>query len=754
MDQAISKGTKCEFCGMVAEYSDKDAQGAVHYYCSHHVPSPARHPEAAAEGSRPHAHGILRPAQNDKIINKHAGHSVNMFKTRFWVCLVLTVPILAYAEVVQKLLRVQLPEFPGRPYATLIMASVIFFYGGWVFIKGALAELKHRLPGMMTLIALAIVTAYVYSAVATFVPIGEPLFWEIATLITIMLLGHWIEMAAVGHASGALRELAKLLPDTAERIDMGRPDLRSDGGPASGVEIVPVNELQVGDLVLVRPGTKIPADGEIVEGISSLNESMITGESKPVDKKSGSPVIAGTVNGEGALKVRVTKVGESTALAGIMRLVAQAQASRSRVQVLADKAALVLTVIAVSVGAITVMTWLYLDAGIAVALTRLVAVLVIACPHALGVAVPLVSSISTTLSARNGLLVREKLALEMARKIDVVLFDKTGTLTKGEYGVTDIITNDGRKWDVSNFASQNLETSLFSVLAFAAAVDRESEHPIAKAIVKAAQERGVVIPKATEVKALPGRGVQGIVEGQTVLVGGENLVRELGINVGRPDLRFDGGTASIDEIAAQGKTVVYLVVDQKIAAAFGVADVIREESREAVAALHRMGIKVAMVTGDATPVAQWVAKEIGIDEYFAEVLPAQKAEKVQELQKRGMRVAMVGDGINDAPALTAADVGIAIGAGTDVAIESAGIVLIKNDPRDIVKIIKLARATYRKMVENLIWATGYNAFAIPAAAGAFMPFGIILAPAFAAILMSASTVIVAFNAQLLRRLRI
>ena len=781
----IPKGTKCEFCGMLAEYAEKDAAGALHYYCSHHIPRGANNESQA--NLRISNSQFRKFGSNSQFasVDKHAGHSVNMFKTRFWICFALTLPVLAYAEVVQRLFRFSLPEFPGHEYVTLALASIIFFYGGWVFIKGALAELKHRLPGMMTLIALAIATAYVYSVIAVFVPVGEPLFWEIATLITIMLLGHWIEMAAVGHASGALRELAKLLPDTAERITPSpglRPPSPGAGegtsaqfpsplgrGEGEGIEIVPVSTLRIGDLVLVRPGAKVPADGEIVEGISAVNESMITGESKPVDKKPGSQVIAGTVNGEGVLKVRVTKVGEQTALAGIMRLVAQAQASRSRTQVLADKAALALTVIAVTVGAITAFAWLYLDAGIAVALTRVVAVLVIACPHALGVAVPLVSSISTTLSARSGVLVREKLALELARKIDMVLFDKTGTLTKGEYGVTDIMVQGA-----TGLSPELAEGLALNILALAAAVESGSEHPVAKAIVKAAQARGVAMPKATDVKALPGRGVMGKVDNQEIMIGGESLIQELGAQI-PSDIASSAQTA-----AAQGKTVVYIIApspqssptrgeevrhnpspaagrgegEGKILAAFGVADIIREESREAVKALHNMGVKVAMVTGDAKPVAQWVAKEIGIDEYFAQVLPAQKVEKVQELQKSGMRVAMVGDGINDAPALTAADVGIAIGAGTDVAIESAGIILIKNDPRDIVRIIKLARATYRKMVQNLIWATGYNAFAIPAAAGAFAAWGIILSPALGAIFMSLSTVIVAFNAQLLRRLRL
>ena len=589
-------------------------------------------------------------------------------------------------------------------------------------MKSAGKELKARLPGMMTLIALAISVAYLYSLATLFLPLGEPLFWELTTLVTIMLLGHWIEMRAVSSASGALKELAKLLPDTAEKM------------VGEIAETVPLVQLVVGDLVLVRPGAKIPTDGEVTEGETSVNESMITGESLPVEKRVGSAVIAGTVNGTGALKVRVTKIGEKTALAGIMRLIAQAQASRSRIQELADRAAFYLTIVAVSVGALTVLTWLLVGESPAFALERAVAVLVIACPHALGLAIPLVTSISTTLSARSGLLIREKLALELARKVDVVLFDKTGTLTSGELGVTDVLFLPG--WGEEK------------ALQWVASLEASSEHAIAAGIVKEAQNRKLKILKVEEVQAIPGRGIKGKIDDQVVYAGGPRLLEELKAKV---PLSLQ---APVAKLSKQGKTVVYLLVGKKITAAFGVADLIRPESRQAVPVLQKMGIRVAMVTGDAKPVAEWVAKELALKEYFAEVLPEHKSEMVQKLRADGSIVMMVGDGINDAPALTAADVGVAIGAGTDVAIESAGIVLIKNDPRDIVKIIKLAKANYRKMVENLVWATGYNVFAIPAAAGLFSPFGIILAPAVAAVLMSASTVIVSANAQLLRRLQL
>ncbi|OGC37959.1 copper-translocating P-type ATPase [candidate division WWE3 bacterium RBG_16_52_45] len=658
----------------------------------------------------------------DKGPDRHAGHSVNMFRDRFLLSLILTIPVVFYSDLVQRVFGYTAPTFPYSFLIQPVLSTVVFFYGGLVFLRSAWGELRARLPGMMTLIALAISVAYLYSVSTLIFPLGEPLFWELTTLITIMLLGHWIEMRAVSSASGALRELAKLLPDQAERLN------------GELLETVLVSELKVGDVVLVRPGAKVPADGVVTEGETSVNESMITGESMPVAKKVGDPVIAGTVNGTGPIRVKVSKIGEDTALAGIMRLVAEAQASRSRIQELADRAAFYLTIVAVSVGAVTVLTWLLAGAGPAFALERAVAVLVIACPHALGLAIPLVTSISTTLSARSGLLVREKLALELARKVDVVLFDKTGTLTSGELGVTDILPVPG--WSEEK------------ALQWDASLEAVSEHAIAKGVVKEAQNRRLELLKIAEAKTLPGRGIKGKIGDQVVYAGGPRLLEELKVKVP------ESLTALVAKLSRQGKTVVYLLVSQKIVAAFGVADLIRPESRQAVPALQKMGIRVAMVTGDAKPVAEWVAKELGMTEYFAEVLPENKVEMVQKLQADGSRVMMVGDGINDAPALTAADVGVAIGAGTDVAIESAGIVLIKNDPRDIVKIIKLAKANYRKMIENLVWATGYNVFAIPAAAGLFSPFGIILAPALAAVLMSASTVIVSANAQLLRRLQL
>jgi len=707
----IPPGTRCELCGMLATTAVKDAQGVVHFYCEHHVPSHS--------GTQQPSH----LATQQPAVDRHADHSVNMFRDRFLLSLILTIPVVIYSDLFRLVFGFSAPAFPYSDWIAPLFSTAIFFYGGMVFLKSARGELKARLPGMMTLIALAISVAFLYSLATLFFPLGEPLFWEMSTLITIMLLGHWIEMRAVSSASGALKELAKLLPDTAELLN-----------PQGLAETVPASELKVGDLVLVRPGAKVPADGEITEGETSVNESMITGESLPVSKKVGSPVIAGTVNGVAPIKIRVTKIGENTALAGIMRLVAQAQASRSRIQELADRAAYYLTIVAVSTGALTVAAWLVAGSGPAYALERTVAVLVIACPHALGLAIPLVTSISTTLSARAGLLVREKLALELARKVDVVLFDKTGTLTSGELGVTDILPVPG--WSEEKALQWN------------ASLEAGSEHAIAKGIVKAAQSRSLELSDVVGVEAIPGRGVKGKIGDQAVYAGGPRLLEELKVKIP------DSLKAGVEKVSRQGKTVVYLLVSKKIVAAFGVADLIRPESRQAVPVLQKMGIRVAMVTGDAKPVAEWVAKELELKEYFAEVLPEHKSEMVQKLQADGSRVMMVGDGINDAPALTAADVGVAIGAGTDVAIESAGIVLIKNDPRDIVKIIKLAKANYRKMIENLIWATGYNVFAIPAAAGVFAGLGIILSPALAAVLMSASTVIVSANAQLLRRLQL
>ena len=693
---------------MLAVEAVKDDQGVTHYYCEHHIPPTGRPKPEDGNG--------------EKEADRHHGHSVNMFRDRFFLSLALTVPVVIYSDLVQRVFGYSAPAFPYSFLIPPFFSTFVFFYGGLVFLRSAWGELKSRLPGMMTLISLAITVAYSYSIATLFLPLGESLFWELTTLITIMLLGHWIEMRAVSAASGALKELAKLLPDTAEKFVGER------------TETVTLDQLAVGDVVLVKPGAKIPADGEIVEGETSVNESMITGESLPVDKKIGSLVIAGTVNGTGAIRVKVTKIGQETALAGIMRLVAEAQASRSRIQDLADRAAYWLTVVALGTGTITLLAWLLAGSSPAFALNRLVAVLVVACPHALGLAIPLVTSISTSLSARSGLLVREKLALELARKVDVVLFDKTGTLTRGELGVTDILPVKG--WDEKK------------ALQWASSLEQFSEHVIAAGVVKAARDQKIKLLKSSEVKALAGRGVTGSVSGKRAYVGGPALLEEFKFSV--PASLSEG----VKKLSRQGKTVVYLVVGKKVAAAFGIADLIRPESQQAVPALQKLGVRVVMVTGDAKPVAQWVARELGIDDYFAEVLPENKTEMVRQLQSDGSRVMMVGDGINDAPALAAADVGVAIGAGTDVAVESAGIVLIKNDPRDVVKIIRLARANYRKMIENLVWATGYNVFAIPAAAGVFAGLGVLLSPALSAILMSASTVIVAANAQLLRRFQI
>jgi len=594
---------------------------------------------------------------------------------------------------------------------------------------------------MMTLIALAIITAYSYSVYTVFSEDGEALFWELATLITVMLLGHWIEMRAVSGAQGALKELSKLLPDTAERV-----------GTDGKKEIVAVEALRVGDRVFVRPGVRVPADGKVTEGKSHVDESMVTGESAPVSKESGSAVIAGTINKDGALTIEVQKIGEETFLSGIMRLVEEAQASKSRLQVLSDRAAYFLTFIAIGAGGLTFTLWLLPsvgNAGIGFSLERLVAVLVIACPHALGLAVPLVASISTTMAARNGFLVRQRIALEAARNIDIVLFDKTGTLTKGEYGVTGILPvtqNPNSKTQSPNKSQSpnSKDGNENSLLQLAASVDSHSEHFISRAIVKEAQARGLELLKIENFKRIAGKGVQGTVESAMISVGGTAMLEHVGAVVPEEIMR------EAEAENRKGKTVIYCLREREVLGAFALSDSIREESREAVGMLKAAGVKVAMMTGDSEAVAKWVAEELGIDEHFSHVLPQEKAEKVVMLQAKRMKVAMVGDGINDAPALTQADLGIAIGAGTNVAIESAGIILVRNDPRDIPKIIRLSRLTYTKMLQNLFWATGYNIVAIPLAAGALAFQGLFLSPALAAVFMSLSTVIVAVNAVLLR----
>ncbi len=652
--------------------------------------------------------------------DKHAGHSTNMFKQKFWMSLLLAIPTLLFSDTVQGWLGFHL-AFSGSRYIPAILGVSIFFYGGLVFLKSARIELAAKQPGMMTLISMAITVAFGYSLASTLGLVkGMDFWWELATLVTIMLLGHWLEMASVANARGALKELAKLLPDEAELVT------------ASHLKKVPVSELGVGDLVLVRPGTQIPADGEVVKGESDVNESMLTGESKAVKKTSKAQVVAGTINGNGSLTVKVTKIGNDTALAGIMKLVSEAQSSKSRTQILADRAAFYLTFVAIGAALITWVAWALAGQSAGFILERIVTVLVIACPHALGLAIPLVTAISTTLGAKNGLLIRQRPALEAARNIDLILFDKTGTLTKGEQGVVDIVADGDKK----------------ALLSLAAAVENESEHPIARAVVNFAKEQKVSLPRAANFSALAGRGAKASVNGGTVYVGGPRLIEELRATMPEKLKR------TAVQASQEGKTVVFVIEGKKVRGAIMLADVIREESKEAVATLHEMGKRVAMLTGDAEGVAAWVAKELGITEYFAEVLPEHKAETVRRLQADGSKVAMVGDGVNDAPALTQADIGIAIGAGTDVAIESAGIVLASSDPRGVAKIVKLSGATYRKMLQNLAWATGYNALAIPLAAGVTAALGFVLSPAFGAVLMSISTIVVAINAQFLRKLKL
>ena len=679
------------------------------------------HPNSA--GEPPHsAHGA---DSQDATHGEHASHADHtgheqMFRRRFWGSLGLSIPVLIFSPVIQALLGFGVPSFPGSAWIPFAFALIIFAYGGVPFVRMAVPEIRNREPGMMTLITLAISVAFVYSLAAQVLNLGEGFFWELVTLIDIMLLGHWLEMRSVRQASGALNELARLMPDRAERV-------RADGT----IEGVAASTLETDNVILVRPGAAVAADGQVVDGESSINESMITGESNPVHKGPGSRVIAGTINSEGSLRVRVTATGDKTALAGIMRLVAQAQQSKSRTQLLADRAAGWLFYIALTVAALTAIAWIVATGLNLEVLMRVVTVLVIACPHALGLAVPLVVAITTSLGASNGILIRNRFALEAARRIDVVIFDKTGTLTKGEFGVVGISTSDG--WDEDR------------ALALTAAVEGDSEHLIALALRKAASQRQLKLPIIGSFAAIKGRGVQAIFEGKPVQVGGPRLLEQLGLDLS-PTLNAFSADAG-----RKGQSVVFLVVEQQPAAAFAVADVIRPESFEAIHKLHGMNVQVAMLTGDSQAVAKAVADELGIDQVFAEVLPEHKDQKVAQLQSAGKRVAMVGDGVNDAPALTRADVGIAIGGGTDVAIESAGLILVKSNPLDVVKIIALSRASYRKMIQNLWWAAGYNIVALPLAAGVLAPWNILISPAIGALLMSLSTIIVALNAQLLRR---
>src|SRR3984893_2039280 len=672
-----------------------------------------------AQASDPHAGHTMSDVHASH--DRHAGHSVAMFRDKFWLSFALTIPVVFWSTDVQHWLGYTAPSFPGSKFIPAILGTVVFVYGGLVFIRCAWGELADHKPGMMTLISLAIIVAFGTSLAAAFGLFEIDVWWELASLITIMVLGHWLEMRAISQARGALHALAALLPDTAERVT------------GADTHSVPLSELRTGNILLIRPGARVPADGTVLEGTAEVDESMITGESKTVPKGAGARVIAGTVASGGSLRVRVTAIGDQTALSGIMRLVAAAQASGSRTQALADRAAAILFYVAVVAGAVTFTFW-WLSGDKEHALIRTATVLIIACPHALGLAIPLVIAIATSLGARNGLLVKDRLALERARNLDMVIFDKTGTLTRGAPAVSDVAAAPG--------------ITEGDLIGQAAAVESSSEHPLAKAIVAEAKRRGVAQAAATDFKALPGRGAEALVQGRRVKVGGPRLLTEDNVPV---PAELEKRTAAW---VSDGKTVLYAVAEGGLLGAFTVEDEIRPESAEAVTELHALGIRVAMITGDSQAVADSVARRLGIDEVAAEVLPADKASAVNRFQAGGNKVAMVGDGVNDAPALATANVGIAIGAGTDIAIESAGIVLVRNDPRDVVGAIKLSRATYRKMIQNLVWATSYNLIAIPVAAGLFVRSGIDLPMSVGAIAMSLSTIIVAANAQLLRRLKL
>lgn len=648
----------------------------------------------------------------------HAGHHEHMiedFRKRFFVSLVITLPIVILSPMIQHWLGLgEKLAFTGSNYVLFAFSSVVFIYGGYPFLKGLFDEMKVLRPGMMTLIAIAISVAYVYSSVVVFGLKGEVFFWELATLIDIMLLGHWIEMKSVMGASKALEELARLMPSDAHRLN-----------PDGSVIDIPLNELNLNDKVLVKPGEKFPADGTVLKGETSVNESMLTGESKPVSKQEGANVIGGSINGEGAVTVEVRKTGKDSFLSQVIELVKEAQESKSRTQDLANRAALWLTLIALVGGALTFFIWTAIaNQNLTFALERTVTVMVITCPHALGLAIPLVVAVSTALAAKNGLLIRDRAAFEKARNIQAIVFDKTGTLTEGKFGITDIILLDN-------------STNKDDLIKLASSVESYSEHPIAKAIAEATNGKYEV----TEFKAIAGKGAQGVINGKRVKIVSPGFLRENNISI---------NNAKINELYEQGKTIVFILEGSTVLGAIALADIIRKESKQAVSELKKMGVKSIMLTGDNKKVAEWAAREIGLDEYIAEVLPQDKANKIKEVQQRGLTVAMTGDGVNDAPALAQADIGIAIGAGTDVAIETADVILIKSNPLDVVSVIKLSKVTYNKMVQNLMWATGYNVFAIPLAAGVLYSIGILLSPALGAVLMSLSTVIVAINARFLK----
>ncbi len=645
----------------------------------------------------------------------HHAHMVSDFRRRFWISLGLTLPVLALSPMIQSFLGIEKAiAFSGDSYVIWAFSTAVFFYGGWPFLKGLYDELRKKEPGMMTLIGIAIATAYGYSSAVVFGLTGKMFFWELATLIDIMLLGHWIEMKSVMGASQALEELSKLMPSEAHKV-------LSDGS----TEEVAIQDLKPGDRVLIKPGEKVPVDAKVVEGESAVNEAMLTGESKPAQKAPGAQVIGGAINGEGSLKAEVQKTGKDSYLSQMIELVENAQQSKSRSQDLANRAALWLTIIALSCGGITLIVWLVLAGrDFAFSLERTVTVMVITCPHALGLAVPLVVAVSTALAAKNGLLIRDRASFERGRNIQAIIFDKTGTLTRGEFGVSDTVV----------FSQEMKEQDL---LRYAAAVETQSEHPIAKGIAASVDNP----PQVEDFKSIPGKGAQGTVDGKEIKVVSPGYLEENHISMKDDRVRA---------LNSQGKTVVFVLVDGEPKGALALADIIRDESRKAISELKAMGIRCMMLTGDNEQAAKWVADQIGLDEYFAGVLPKDKVDKIKEVQSRGLVVAMTGDGVNDAPALAQADVGIAVGAGTDVAVQTADVVLVKSNPLDVVAILDLARATFRKMVQNLAWATGYNAFAIPLAAGVLYSYGILLSPAFGAVLMSLSTVIVAVNARFLK----
>lgn len=698
-----------------------------HDHAAHdHGRIPADETVATDHAKMPHDadHGPIGAAKTTSNAHQahvdHAGHET-MFRNRFWICLVLSIPVLIYSESLQNWIGFTAPAFPGSEWIVPVISTIIFVVGGIPFLRMAIPELRNRQPGMMTLISLAISVAYFYSMATLIGDLGEPFFWELVTLIDVMLLGHWLEIRSVRQASGALGELAKLLPDTAEVI-------MPDGQVMEHSAI----DLQVGDLVLVRPGASVPADGVVEDGATDINEAMITGESRPVEKTAGDRVIAGTVNsGSSSLRVQVSAVGEDTALSGIMRLVKEAEQSKSPTQLLADRAAGWLFYIALVAAAITAVVWTVVDGFNAEVVARVVTVLVIACPHALGLAIPLVVANTTSLAAKNGILVRDRQSFETAKDLNVITFDKTGTLTEGKVGLVDMAVAGGQSTE--------------NALAIAAAIEGDSEHLIAQAIRRKAVDQDLSLPSVSNFQILKGRGVEATVSGQTTYVGGPRLLEYLSVNVPQKLANF------ADSAGKKGQTIVYLVIDNEVVATFALADVIRPESSEAIKELHDMGVEVAMLTGDSQEVANAVAQELDIDQVFAEVLPEDKDEKIMELQSQGKQVGMVGDGVNDAPALTRADVGIAVGSGTDVAVESAGLILVKSNPLDVVKILKLSSASHKKQVQNVWWAAGYNIIMIPLAMGVLAPWGFVPSPALGAFFMSISTIVVAINAQTLRR---